>query len=103
MIATRSCFTDNPSVHSPATLTQKPLQVLLLGPLRVSLQTEVCELACPVDGSQAAFWSAFFQRFPHLELNRSTIRLARDGEFLQPQDRLKPGDLVALIPPVSGG
>jgi molybdopterin converting factor small subunit len=81
----------------------KPLQVLLLGPVRLVLQTETCSIACPPDGSQQAFWCSLIERFPSLDSIRSSIRLARDSEFLQPEDRLRPGDEVILIAPVSGG
>jgi molybdopterin converting factor small subunit len=81
----------------------KMLRVLLLGPLRLALQTEEYCLPCPVDGSQETFWNSLFERFPSLSDSRAAIRLVRNDRFLLPEDRLEPGDEVALIPPVSGG
>ena len=34
---------------------------------------------------------------------RSSVRLARNGEYARPDERFEPNDEVALIPPVSGG
>ena len=79
------------------------LRVLLLGPLRLALQTEFCYVAFPLDGSQDAFWRALSERFPDLGSRRGSIRLVRNNEFLLPEEKLEPGDEVALVPPVSGG
>ena len=85
-------------------LLQPPeLRVLLLGPLRLALQVEECRLRCPPDGSQEALWKLLIERFPALQAGRSAIRIARNCEFLLPDEKLQPGDELALIPPVSGG
>jgi molybdopterin converting factor small subunit len=49
------------------------------------------------------FWNELTARFPELAPMRPTIRLARDGEFLDGSGHVQPGDEIALIPPVSGG
>ncbi len=71
-----------------------PLRVLILGPLRD-------QLAFPADGTQDGFWKALGDKFP-VALPKH-LRLARDNEFLDPATPLRPGDELALIPPVSGG
>lgn len=48
-------------------------------------------------------WRELAQRHPDLVLLRPVLRLARNGEFANPDDHFHPGDEVALIPPVSGG
>ena len=42
-------------------------------------------------------------RHPGLEPYRTSIRVAVNGEYAQPRDPVRPGDEVALIPPVAGG
>ncbi len=79
----------------------KPLRVLILGPLREQLGCESAVLAFPGDGSQSSFWRALGEKFP-VAMPRQ-LRLARDNEFLDADTSLRPGDELALIPPVSGG
>ena len=78
-----------------------PLRVLILGPLRDQLGCASALLAFPADGTQASFWRALAEKFP-IALPKQ-IRLARDNEFLDGTAPLRPGDELALIPPVSGG
>lgn len=79
------------------------LRVLLLGPLRLALKTDACSIPFPPGGSQQAFWLSLLELFPGLSMNRASIRLVRNHQFLLPEDKLEPGDEVALVPPVSGG
>ncbi len=79
------------------------LRLLFLGPLRARLGVDACDLPCPADGSQTALWSALRERFPQWPESAGAIRLARGDEFLAGEETLRPGDEIALIPPVSGG
>jgi molybdopterin converting factor small subunit len=78
-----------------------PLHVLILGPLRDQLGCASAVIAFPVDGTQASFWKTLGEKFPVALPKR--LRLARDNEFLDATASLRPGDELALIPPVSGG
>jgi molybdopterin converting factor small subunit len=78
-----------------------PLHVLVLGPLRDQLGCESAVIAFPAEGGQASFWKSLGEKFPGL-LPKS-LRLARENEFLDATELLRPGDELALIPPVSGG
>ena len=78
-----------------------PLRVLVLGPLREQLGCSSATIAFPADGTQAAFWRALGEKFPVVLPQQ--MRLARDDEFLAADTPLRPGDELALIPPVSGG
>ncbi len=40
---------------------------------------------------------------PSLEPHLAQLRVARNEAFADLQDRLEPGDVLALIPPVAGG
>jgi len=44
-----------------------------------------------------------FQDFPAMVPLRETIRIAVNEEYVPPERPLTEGDMVALIPPVSGG
>jgi hypothetical protein len=79
------------------------IRVLMLGPLRLTLRVEVCAVPCPPDGSQEAFWCSLLKEFPQLQAMRAAIRLVRNDQFLLSDEKLEPGDEVALVPPVSGG
>ena len=78
-----------------------PLRVLILGPLRDQLGCASATVAFPADGLQATFWEVLGEKFPVALPKR--LRLARDHEFLDAAAPLRPGDELALIPPVSGG
>ena len=78
-----------------------PLRVLILGPLRDQLGCASATISFPPDGRQDAFWKALGEKFP-VALPKH-LRLARDNEFLDSSTPLRPGDELALIPPVSGG
>lgn len=55
----------------------------------------------PVDA--AGLWRKLIAEFPALEPSRASVRLARNGEYVDPGAHFSDADEVALIPPVSGG
>lgn len=59
------------------------------------------------DGAEALsgdeFWEKLETRFPAVAALRTSVRLARNLEYVAAEDALFSGDEVALIPPVSGG
>jgi molybdopterin converting factor subunit 1 len=79
------------------------LRVLFFGPVRAQTGADGLELDVPSEISQEELWSCVLAEHPQLKPHRPAIRLAREGEFLAPDERLHPGDEIALIPPVSGG
>ena len=83
--------------------TMTTVRVLFFGPVRAQLGTGAVDLECakPVSGDE--LWSLLLARFPELKPLRTSIRLARNGEFLPPNSSMQAGDEIALIPPVSGG
>lgn len=46
---------------------------------------------------------AFFERYPALRGLEGRLHVAVDDEFAAPDDRLKPGARVDLLPPFGGG
>jgi molybdopterin converting factor small subunit len=79
------------------------VRVLFFGPVRVKLGVAQAEFDCADGIDLEMFWNELTARFPELAPMRPTIRLARDGEFLDGSGHVQPGDEIALIPPVSGG
>ncbi len=57
----------------------------------------------PVSCSAAELLADVCERYPGLAPYRGSIRLALNGRYAAPDDRVTPGDEVALIPPVAGG
>lgn len=49
------------------------------------------------------FWARLLVAHPALAAVRDTTRLAVNGEYFTGGARIRAGDEVALIPPVSGG
>ena len=48
-------------------------------------------------------WLQLIARYPDLTRFRSSVRLARNLEYVGPDAQFSDADEVALIPPVSGG
>jgi molybdopterin synthase catalytic subunit len=67
------------------------------------LATDRCELALVDDGTIAAAWDALAGRFPALEPHRPYVRAARNGVYAAWDEHLSDDDIVAFLPPVSGG
>lgn len=87
-----------------APLRVKSIRVLFFAAAREAAGCE--EIALPVEGeelSAAEFWKVLLEKFPGLQPLRSTVRIARNHEYLRDGQYLRPGDEAALIPPVSGG
>ena len=48
-------------------------------------------------------WQKLVARHPALDRYRSSVRLAKNSEYVGPEALFNEADEVALIPPVSGG
>ena len=67
------------------------------------LSTDRCELELPDDATVSAAWSALQERFEGIEPHRPYARAALNGTYAGWDDALADGDVVAFLPPVSGG
>ena len=67
----------------------------------VTGQTEITMTAGELDA--AGLWQKLIASYPGLERFRSSVRLAKNSEYVGPDARFTDADEVALIPPVSGG
>jgi molybdopterin converting factor small subunit len=81
------------------------VHVTLFAAARDAAECEAAEISWEGDGALSGqeFWALLDARFPRLAASRSGMRLARNLEYLPEDGTVRPGDEVAVIPPVSGG
>lgn len=80
------------------------VKVLFFASARDVAGCEDLVLSCDGESwSEADFWARLEEELPTLAAQRSSVRLARNQEYLPAEGRIFPGDEVAVIPPVSGG
>jgi molybdopterin synthase catalytic subunit len=78
------------------------VQVLCFGRLRELLAPEIgIELSLPA--TVGDLWRSLREQYPALSPYEGAIAIAVNQSFASPSTSLKPGDQVALLPPVSGG
>ena len=62
-----------------------------------------CELALDDEATVAIAWASMAARFPGLEPHRPYVRTARNGVYAAWDEPLTNDDVIAFLPPVSGG
>ena len=67
------------------------------------LATERCELPLADGATVAHAWEGLVTRFPALVPHRPYVRAARNGVYAAWDEPLADDDVVAFLPPVSGG
>ena len=67
------------------------------------LATDRCELALADGATVADAWTALATRYPAIEPHRPYVRAARNGAYAPWDEPLADGDVIAFLPPVSGG
>jgi molybdopterin synthase catalytic subunit len=60
-------------------------------------------LEIPAPATVASAWQELARAYPALEPAAASVRFARNGAYVEPQELLADGDELAVIPPVSGG
>lgn len=78
------------------------MRILFFAHLRDITHCAEMNLDCP-DTDSDGVWRRLIAAHPDLERFRSSVRLARNSEYVGRDARFSDGDEVALIPPVSGG
>jgi molybdopterin converting factor subunit 1 len=79
------------------------VRVLLFAVLRDRVGVPELTLDLPQAATVAAAAEAVWERFPALRDAAKSMAYAVNRSYARPDARLKDGDEVALIPPVSGG
>lgn len=67
------------------------------------LATDRCELALAEGATLADAWTALAERHPAIEPHRPYVRAARNGAYAPWNEPLTDDDVIAFLPPVSGG
>lgn len=67
------------------------------------LSVDRCELDLPDGSTIDDAWDRIEATYPALASQRPYVRAARNGAYAAWEERLVDGDVVALLPPVSGG
>lgn len=67
------------------------------------LAEDRCELSLVDDALVEDAWRAMADRHPGLQPHRPYVRAARNGAYAAWDDRLADRDMIAFLPPVSGG
>ena len=67
------------------------------------LSTDRSELTLEYGATVADAWTSLAAQFPGLEPHRPYVRVARNGVYAAWDDSLTSDDVIAFLPPVSGG
>jgi molybdopterin synthase catalytic subunit len=67
------------------------------------LSVDQCDLELGPAATVDDAWSALQSRFPAVEPQRPYVRAARNGAYVSWGEAVAEGDVVAFLPPVSGG
>lgn len=93
-------MTFNPAVFEAG---DNGMKVLFFAQSRLAAGRSEYELPTRADLSQEEFWRMLIDSFPDLAPHRKTARLARRETYLSVGESIRPGDEIAVLPPVSGG
>lgn len=79
------------------------VKILLFGAAADAAGTREFELQLSGAGTLGNLWPLLEDRHPGLSPMRDTLAFAVNGEYARMDDKVSPGDEVAVLPPVSGG
>ncbi|CAA9421911.1 MAG: Molybdopterin synthase sulfur carrier subunit [uncultured Rubrobacteraceae bacterium] len=79
------------------------IEVLLFGAAADRAGTRKIQLELEGGTTLAEVWPRLVDRHPELSSMRDTLAFAVNGEYARMDERVGPGDEVAVLPPVSGG
>ena len=79
------------------------MRILYFAKARLSTGRYEEEISSSEPMEAEIFWKVLIEKHPCLLSLQSSCRIAKNGSFLQPGQRLDPQDEVAVLPPVSGG
>ena len=79
------------------------MRILFFAQLKDVTKCDSVELAASSPLAAGQLWAELLKQFPGLAAHRSSVRLAKNGEYATAETQFANDDEVALIPPVSGG
>ncbi len=79
------------------------VKVLLFGAAADRAGTRQTQVAVGDGTTLGELWPVLADRHPSLVPMRDTLAFAVNGEYARMDDKVFPGDEVAVLPPVSGG
>ena len=79
------------------------VRVLFFGMLKDVVGRPSEDAEVPVGADLAAVFDCYAARYPRLKEMARSIVVARNHEFAELSERVREGDEIALLPPVSGG
>jgi molybdopterin converting factor small subunit len=79
------------------------MKVLYFSAARLATSLESEDVVLPGSADAAEVWRLLIARHPALETLRESARLSRNEGYADAETRFSNDDVVAVIPPVSGG
>ena len=79
------------------------VKVLLFGAAADQAGTRQTELPVDNGATLGDLWLALADQHPGLTPMRDILAFAVNGEYARAENKVSPGDEVAVLPPVSGG
>lgn len=79
------------------------IEVLLFGAAADRAGTRKVRIGVEQETTVGEVWTFLAERHPELSPMRDTLAFAVNGEYAALDERVGPGDEVAVLPPVSGG
>ncbi|ANZ32734.1 molybdopterin converting factor subunit 1 [Staphylococcus carnosus] len=77
------------------------MKVLYFAEIKEILQKDTDQFQIDNEMTVEAFKQYLFEKYP--EIDGKKFQIALNEEFVQPHEKINQSDVVALIPPVSGG
>jgi molybdopterin converting factor subunit 1 len=79
------------------------VEVLLFGAAADRVGARRAEIPVRDGTTLGDLWPVLTERLPGLAPMRSNLAFAVNGEYARMEDKVSPGDEIAVLPPVSGG
>ncbi|BBL79887.1 molybdopterin synthase sulfur carrier subunit [Rubrobacter xylanophilus] len=79
------------------------VRVLFFGAAADRAGTREVELPAGEGVTLGELWAVLSRRHPDLSPIRESLAFAINGEYASEEEPVRPGDEVAVLPPVSGG
>jgi molybdopterin converting factor subunit 1 len=79
------------------------VHVRLFARYRELAGTGTIDLDVPSSSTALDVFDRVAERFPEMQAMRGSTLMAIDAEFVRPETKLRDGEELALMPPVSGG